>query len=151
MPGFLIDTNLWIAAAFEGHDHHELANDFFSQATPDAPACFCRATEQSCLRLLTTPALHRRYDCAPVSNRDALKILSDCHAHSNVRMIDAEPAGTRDLWHEFADLDSASPKVWMDAYLAAFAVCGKLTLVALDGDFAAHRDQGLDLRLLLRA
>jgi predicted nucleic acid-binding protein len=66
-------------------------------------------------------------------------------------MIDSEPDGTRDLWHEFADLDSASPKVWMDACLAAFAVCGKLTLVTLDGDFAAHRDQGLDLRLLLRA
>lgn len=41
-----------------------------------------------------------------------------------------------------------SPKIWMDAYLAAFAIAGGLRMVTLDGDFKAFVPQGLDLVLL---
>ncbi len=121
MQGWLIDVNIWIAVSFEEHDHHALAMQFLARETsPDRPALLCRATEQSWLRLLTTPALHRRYDSPPVSNRDALNILSDTLELPNVHMIEDEPTGIRALWHRLASLSSASPKVWMDAYLAAW-------------------------------
>ena len=63
-------------------------------------------------------------------------------------MIDTEPPGTRELWLELAGRETASPKVWMDAYLAAFAICCDLTLVTLDRDFAAWTPKGLALELL---
>lgn len=47
-----------------------------------------------------------------------------------------EPAGLVPLWHRLAALHSASPKVWMDAYLAAFASAGELQMVTLDQAFS---------------
>ena len=47
-----------------------------------------------------------------------------------------------------AGLGTASPKVWMDAYLAAFAIAGRLRLVTLDRDFKSYVSHGLDLSLL---
>ncbi|MCX6873110.1 MAG: PIN domain-containing protein [Verrucomicrobia bacterium] len=148
MQGCLIDANVWIAVSFEQHDHHALANRFISETSPDRPALLCRATEQSWLRLLTTPALHRRYDSLLVSNRDALTILSDTLELPNVRLVEVEPSGVRALWHRLAAIPSASPKVWMDAYLAAFAICHDVEFVTLDQDFKNFERNGLKLQLL---
>ncbi|HEY5893043.1 MAG TPA: hypothetical protein VIT91_07410 [Chthoniobacterales bacterium] len=57
--------------------------------------------------------------------------------------------GNDSLWRRLASCDTASPKVWMDAYLAAFAIAGGLRMVTLDHDFKAFVEQGLDLRLLI--
>ena len=59
-----------------------------------------------------------------------------------------EANGLYAIWRQSAALDSASPKVWMDAYLAAFAITGGLRLVTLDRDFRNFVVQGLDLELL---
>ena len=53
----------------------------------------------------------------------------------------AEPTGER-----FADSIAASPKLWMDAYLAAFAVVGGFKLVTSDKAFKQFK--GLNLQLL---
>lgn len=59
-----------------------------------------------------------------------------------------EPPGVFAQWRTLAALDSAPPKVWMDAYLAAFAIAGALRMVTLDRDFKNFAPQGLDLELL---
>ena len=59
-----------------------------------------------------------------------------------------ESPGVFSQWRTLAALDSASPKVWMNAYLAAFAIAGGLRLVTLDRDFNNFVAQGLDLNLL---
>lgn len=46
------------------------------------------------------------------------------------------------------DTPSASPKVWMDAYLAAFAIRTGLPFASLDADFRRFEAAGLDLHLL---
>jgi predicted nucleic acid-binding protein len=46
----------------------------------------------------------------------------------------------------FADAKHASPKLWMDAYLAAFALAGGYQLVTLDKAFKQFK--GLNLRVL---
>ncbi|MEI7910970.1 MAG: TA system VapC family ribonuclease toxin [Verrucomicrobiota bacterium] len=148
MQGCLIDENVWIAVSFEAHDHHVLAKRFFATTSPSRPALLCRATEQSWLRLLTTPALHRRYDSLPVSNRDALIMLSDTLELPNVRLVEVEPSGVRALWQRLAAIPSASPKVWMDAYLAAFAIRHDVEFVTLDRDFKKFEKDGLKLQLL---
>ncbi len=68
----------------------------------------------------------------------------------NVRMVEDEPTGLRSLWHRLAGTPSASPKVWMDAYLAAFAIGHDVELVSLDYDFKHFEKDGLKLKFLVQ-
>jgi len=52
------------------------------------------------------------------------------------------------LWPRVATRSTASPKVWMHAYLAAFAIAAGMTMVTLDEDFSAYEPQDLDLVLI---
>ena len=47
-----------------------------------------------------------------------------------------------------AQLSSASPKVWTDAYLAAFAIGHDQELVTIDSDFKNFEKAGLNLKML---
>jgi predicted nucleic acid-binding protein len=47
------------------------------------------------------------------------------------------------LWHPLAASSKTSPKLWMDAYLAAFALAGGYQLVTTDKAFKQFK--GLDL------
>lgn len=147
MPGFLFDTNVWLAAVFTTHPFHALAQQQLQQASTAKPAVFCRATQQSFLRLASTPALLKVYGATNFTNRDALVALDALQALPQVRVQD-EPSGVFALWRSMAAVPSASPKVWMDAYLAAFAVGGALHMVTLDGDFKNFVTHGLNLTLL---
>ncbi len=148
MPGTLVDTSVWVAAFFDEHEFFLPAQAFLASCGGEEPALFCRASEQSWLRLVTTPSLHRLYKVPPVTNPDAVAILATWHALPHIRCLDAEPEGTRELWLELAAIPSASPKVWMDAYLAAFAIRAGLPFATLDADFRRFEAVGLDLLLL---
>lgn len=147
MLGFLIDTNVWLAAAIEGHGSHAKAVEILGTATPAHPACFCRALEQSTLRLLSTPSIQSHYETGLISNQTAIGLLDAWRSRPGIICLD-EPVGTRELWLRLADRGTASPKLWMDAYLAAFAISGGLALVTLDKDFCQFESAGLDLKLL---
>jgi predicted nucleic acid-binding protein len=88
-----------------------------------------------------------RYGAEGMTNRHALAALGALQARPDVQVCD-EPPGAVALWHRLATRDTASPKVWMDAYLAAFAISGKLALVTLDSDFKMYEAHGLALQLL---
>ncbi len=147
MPGFLFDTSVWLSATFERHPSNTIARRALQQAAPAQPAIFCRATQQSFLRLLSTAVLAKSYGVPPLTNRYALEVLDSLQALPQVAWRD-EPPGVFGLWRTLAALDTASPKVWMDAYLAAFAIAGGLRMVTLDRDFQSFVPQGLDLVLL---
>lgn len=150
MAGSLVDSSVWLAAVFPQHPHHVRAQEELSIATPLAPAVFCRATQQSFLRLITTPQILRAYAVEAMTNRSAWKTFELLRAHSSIVVHD-EPPGTVALWHRLAAGDTASPKDWMDAYLAAFAISGGLSVVTLDRDFKRYEAHGLRLRLLVTA
>ncbi len=147
MPGSLFDTSVWLAAVFTTHPFRRAAQKSLQQASPANPAVFCRATQQSFLRLASTPALLKAYGATGLTNRDALVALSALQALPQVCKRE-EPPGTVVLWHRLASRDTASPKVWMDAYLAAFAIGGGLRLVSLDQDFKAFESAGLKADLV---
>lgn len=147
MPGVLFDSNVWIAAVFTTHPFHRQARAVVQEATPAAPAVFCRSTQHSFLRLASTPVLLKAYGAEGLTNRDALVALEALLALPQV-CERAEPPGLVALWHRLATRDTASPKVWMDAYLAAFARSGGLQLVTLNHDFKSFEAHGLDLILL---
>lgn len=147
MPGSLVDTNVWIAAIFTTHPFHQTARQVLQQATPAEPAVFCRSTQQSFLRLASTPTLLKVYGAEGLTNRDALVALDALQALPQVCLRD-EPPGVLTLWRAMASRDTASPKLWIDAYLAAFAIGGGLRMVTLDRDFKDFVPQGLGLALI---
>jgi toxin-antitoxin system PIN domain toxin len=147
VPGSLFDTNVWLAAVFTTHPFHPQAQQALRQASAAEPAVFCRATQQSFLRLASTPALLKAYGADGLTNRDALVALDALQGLPQVVQRD-EPPGVLALWRTLATHDTASPKVWMDAYLAAFAIAGGLRMVTLDRDFNTHVPRGLNLALL---
>jgi uncharacterized protein len=50
-----------------------------------------------------------------------------------------EPAGIEPLWRIHTTRQSFSPKVWNDAYLAAFAQAANFELVTFDRGFAQYQ------------
>ncbi len=147
MPASLFDTSVWVALAFGNHPHHQPAKTAFEAADNLAPAVFCRATQQSFLRQLSSATLQSAYRSKPISNAAAWGKWEELIDLPQVVFAD-EPDDLTDLWRQFAARDTASPKVWMDAYLAAFAISGRLDFVTLDQDFKTYEPHGLQLRLL---
>ncbi len=146
-PDTLFDSNVWVALSFLSHPAHGVASAEIDQATDSRRALFCRSTEQSFLRLMTTPALIRLYGAEEMTNALAVEALHGIRQSPRVGYRD-EPDGLTPLWHRLAGRPVAAPKLWMDAYLAAFAIAGGLMFATFDKDFKAFVSDGLDLRLL---
>lgn len=70
----------------------------------------------------------------------------DLLADDRIVLRAEEPAGLEARWTQFALRDTASPKMWMDAYLAGFARAGGYRLLTTDA--AVKKFEGLDLDLL---
>lgn len=83
----------------------------------------------------------------PFSNTEAARFLAAVQADPTVA-IAGEPQGTKELWLKLAASGVPSPKVWMDAYLAAFAIQSSAELVTFDKGFRKFEKAGLVLRLL---
>ena len=74
-------------------------------------------------------------------------LLHKLQAMPQVRVQDEAP-GTAALWHNMAALGTPSPRVWMDAYLAAFAISSALQMLTIDKEFKNFVPHGLDLSLI---
>jgi len=148
MPAIsLYDTGVWLALAFSSHPFHSKACEVFEQADSRNPAAFCRATQTSFLRLLSTPTVCSTYGLNPITNREAWAKLEELLALPQIVWL-PEPDAIESEWKQCAAIGSPSPKVWMDAYLAAFAITGGLSFVSLDKDFIRLQSRGLKLELL---
>lgn len=139
----LADTNFWLALSLSKHQFYTAARHWFDRQ-PKASILFCRATQQSLLRLLTTDAVHRPYGGAALSNSEAWTFYRDLRSDRRCG-FSKEPAALETKWKTMSERESASPKLWMDAYLAAFAVSGNHGFVTTDEAFK----QFTDLRLIL--
>jgi toxin-antitoxin system PIN domain toxin len=109
---------------------------------------FCRATQQAFLRLLTNPSVLGAYGNPPLTNRQAWRAYEALLADDRIALQVEEPAGLDARWKPLAMRDTASPKLWMDAYLAAFAMAGRYRMITTDAAFEQFR--GLDLEILGR-
>jgi toxin-antitoxin system PIN domain toxin len=148
VPACLIDTNLWLAVSFEAHPFHGQARGLLLAATDTDPWLWCRATQQSFLRLASTPALLAAYKTPRATNRDALTALQTLLGLRQVGFAE-EPEGLMAVWTRIGGMAQAAPKLWMDAYLAAFAIAAEIPFLTLDRDFSAFEAEGLELKLPL--
>jgi toxin-antitoxin system PIN domain toxin len=134
VPASLFDTNIWIALTFKAHPLHQPAEAAFLAHSPAEKAFFCRATQQSFLRLLTTQAMVGVYGVPTSTNHRALEIIDQLMASPSVGYVQ-EPPNVWPTWRRFADLATVSPKRWMDAYLAAVAMESGLRFVTSESAF----------------
>lgn len=141
----LPDVNLWLALALSGHSHHEVSARWLEEQDAASSLFLCRMTQQGLVRLLTTTAVLAPYGIPARTNREAWTVVEAFLADDRIAWID-EPPGIEGVWRTLALRDTASPKLWMDAWLAAFAMGAGLQLVTFDRSFAQFG--GLDLLIL---
>lgn len=131
----LPDINVWLALAFESHAHHTAAGEWFEN-TPHNDCCFCRMTQTGFLRISTNQIV---FGDEALALSDAWtvydKFRDDPRIHFN-----HEPLGLEHLWRILTSGKMYSPKVWNDAYLAAFCIAGDYCLVTFDHGFSTYQD-----------
>lgn len=145
----LLDLNVWMALAIDTHPQHAAARTWLSEsAIPDGGLLFCLQTEMGLLRLLTQAATMKAFGLAALSNAEAMAFVRKTQSHANVGQTDVPPAMTREIWLRAAATKTPSPNVWMDAWLAAFAIALNVEMVTFDSGFENFTKYGLKLALL---
>ena len=142
----LCDANVWLALALSRHVHHRTSRRWFESVAEGRTILFCRATQQTLLRLLTNSSVLAPYGNPPLTNRQAWNAFEAFAADGRVVLRSDEPPQLESRWRQLAARDTASPKLWMDAYRAAFAISDGLRLVTTDIDF--RQFAGLDCLVL---
>jgi toxin-antitoxin system PIN domain toxin len=141
----LADSNVWLALALSKHEFHPASRRWLRRQSQREAALFCRSTQQSFLRLLTTTAVSAPYGIPALSNQAAWSVYEGFLADERIAWAE-EPRGLEASWKKLGGGSKASPKLWMDAYLAAFAISGGHQLVTTDKAFKQFK--GLDLLVL---
>ena len=134
----LLDVNIWLALVLSGHTHHASVRDWLSREQTAASLCFCRATQQGLLRLLTTAEVLAIYGNPPLTNKEAWELYSAFFDDDRIVFAN-EPAGIDAAWKTQALRGTPSPKLWVDAWLAAFAVQSGFQLVTTDKAFSQFK------------
>jgi toxin-antitoxin system PIN domain toxin len=142
----LCDSNVWLALALSKHSYHSSARAWFGTIEAPASVVLCRATQQTLLRLLTNSTVLGAYGIAPLTNRQAWSACEAFLKDDRIVFRADEPPGVETLWKDLAARGTSSPKLWMDAYLAAFAMAGQYRLVTTDTAFRQFK--GLDLLVI---
>jgi toxin-antitoxin system PIN domain toxin len=140
MPA-LADVNFLLALCYEGHVHHPQALSWLGQQD-DLAVVLCRNTQLGLLRLLSNAAVMG----ADVCTQERAWEVYDALAGDPHFDFWAETEGLEAILRGYTIAGQVSPKLWQDAYLAAFARAGKLRLVTFDQGF--RKFEGLLLTLL---
>ena len=131
----LLDINVWLSLAFDSHAHHPVGKQWFDGLS-DQVCYFCRLTQQGFLRLATNPSVFGKN---AVTLPDAWQKFDLFMSDPRVSLAE-EPDGLESYWRGYTQRQSFSPKVWNDAFLAAFARAAGLELVTFDKGFAQYKN-----------
>jgi uncharacterized protein len=126
------DVNVWLALASSEHVHAVAAHRWWEQET--GCIAFSRITQMGFLRLMTTAAA---MDGKPLSMTDAWRVHDRLFEDDRVALV-PEPAEVEARFREYAMGRMASPKLWADAWLLAFARASDGTLVTFDRALATR-------------
>lgn len=136
-----LDVNVWIALSLEDHPHHPRAHHYWHHESRPHIA-FCRQTSLALVRLLTQPAVTNG---RPMTLPEAWQNYQAFRGLPEVVLLE-ESRKIESILGAWASSDTARPRLWTDAYLAAFAKAGTLRMVSFDNDFSRFTDLDL-LRL----
>jgi toxin-antitoxin system PIN domain toxin len=130
----LWDVNVWLALLDPGNANHALAKAREKELVGGGVA-LCRVAQAGCLRLLTTEAVMGKKDVRSMKDAwmemDRLAVLESVVFHEEPPTLERE-------WRKLTALDTPAPKIWTDAYLAAFAIAARLRFVTFDKGFRKY-------------
>ena len=121
-----------MALILEHHVHRGAARDWWQ--TTDGQIAFTRFTQISILRLLTTSAA---MDGKPLHMKEAWRAHDRLFEDARV-VFYPEPAEVETRFRKHTATATASPKLWADAWLLAFAEASAGILVTFDRALAAR-------------
>jgi toxin-antitoxin system PIN domain toxin len=122
------DINLWLSLNAADHVNTKPALEWYYSIEDEDVLYFCRLTQLGLLRLLTTKSV---MGVDTHSQRNAWMVYCKWRDEAGAGFMN-EPAGIDTLFRARSETTQASPKLWNDAYLAAFAEAAELTLVTFD-------------------
>lgn len=134
----LLDVNVWVALSASEHPHHARASRYWREESGQRLA-FCRVTMLGLLRLTTNATV---MGGQPLTATEAWAAWSTWCGLDDVLVAD-EPDGCDEILAGWTGRGIITPRLWTDAYLAAFARAGGYRLVSFDRDFT--RFHGLDV------
>jgi toxin-antitoxin system PIN domain toxin len=135
-----LDANVWLALLWSRHVHSEKAREWFAGAS-DEHFFFCRFTQLTVLRLLTTESVMGS-DAKNMSQ--AWDLWDKIWADPRIAFL-SEPEALDSEFRAQSRLATKSPKVWADAYLLAFTITAGVKLVTFD---RALQPRGADVLVL---
>ena len=127
----LSDVNVLVALAAERHASHEGVKAWWEALPPGETIYIARPVQTGLLRLLCTEAVMGE---DTLSLPRAWLVYATLLASGRFAMV-VETAGLDTTWEQLCRPFGRSPKVVMDAYLAAFALSGGYRLATLDRAF----------------
>ena len=140
MPA-LCDVNFLLALCYGGHVHHPQALAWIDQQG-DLEVLICRQTQLALLRLLSNSSVMGLDVCT----QGQAWAVYDALLGDGRFEFSLEPPILEMFLRTFSGSGHVSPKLWQDAYLAAFACAGSLHLVTFDQGF--RRFEGLQAVIL---
>ncbi len=135
---FLPDVNVWLALASSRHIHSQVCSEWLNSLGSET-VVFCRVSQMGLLRLLTNESAMGK---DVLSSREAWHVYTAIVQDQRVSLL-AEPFNLEPEWRKLMSQDKPVPKVWTDAYLAAFAISGGMQLVTLDRAVLSLTNQAL--------
>ena len=126
------DINVWLAVAAPEHVHAAIARRWWEQES--GIIAFSRLTQLGFLRLMTTAAV---MDGKPLTITAAWRVYDRLYEDDRVTFV-SEPPEVEKRFREKASGRTASPKVWADAWLLAFAQAAEGVLVTFDKALASR-------------
>jgi toxin-antitoxin system PIN domain toxin len=135
-----LDANVWLALLWSRQIHSEKARAWFEQSS-DEKFFFCRVTQITVLRLLTTSTV---MGSDVKTMFDAWALWDKVRADDRIALL-PEPETIEPEFRRLSAFQSSSTKVWADAYLVAFAAVAGLKLVTFDRGLRAR---GADVHVL---
>lgn len=128
MTSYFPDINVWVALNDDRHLHHPAANEWYQALPDDSHIVFCRHTQLGLFRVLSTPAV---MGDEALTLRACWQIFDRWAGTGQVRWA-TESTELDQALRARTGANSVSPKIWTDAYLAAFAETAGLKLVTFD-------------------
>lgn len=129
---YLADVNYWLALTFKKHPHCASAWKWMDGL--DATSCvMSRMAQQGFLRMATNP----KVISSPLTHAQAWNAYDKFLNDERIEFLD-EPPDLEIAWRSYTRGRKYSPKIWNDAYLAAFARKVRLKIVTFDKGFKTY-------------
>jgi uncharacterized protein len=127
---YLVDSNVWLALAYNRHEHHARAIRWFEEART-GEIYFCRITQLAFLRLLTNATIMGsdvRTDAEAWADYDELASDEQVSFVDDGSEVDVAMRG-------LTTTGRRSHRLWPDAYLGALSIVNGVKIVSFDSVF----------------